>query len=156
VNILLTRWCRLIHLPLALTYYNLTPLTAYVASVIGNILPVIAILIVMPYCEKYLRKHSILIDRFFVWWFSHVTETYQEKLAKWGSAALFIFVAIPLPITGAWTGSFASYLFKIDRRKSFMYIVAGVLTSGGIVLLLTLGTLALAFSCQTSLLQVRG
>jgi len=57
---------------------------------------------------------------------------------KWGKLALVIFVAIPLPLTGAWTGSLAAFLFGFKKKEAFWLIVLGVLIAGIIVSFLTI------------------
>ena len=61
-----------------------------------------------------------------------------EKYGYWG---LFLFVAIPLPGTGAWTGSLLSVLLGMDRKKSLFFIFLGVLTAGLIMSLVGYGVL---------------
>ena len=58
-------------------------------------------------------------------------------MEKYGAIALITFVAIPLPFTGAWTGSIGAFLFNIPFKKAFPLILLGVLISGAIMLLLT-------------------
>jgi|ETNmetMinimDraft_26_1059896.scaffolds.fasta_scaffold27324_3 uncharacterized membrane protein len=130
-------------LPLALTVYNLPPASAYIAAVIGNILPVIVIIKILPWFVSTFREKISLLDKFFTWWFNRVNSTYESKMKKWGTLALLIFVAIPLPMTGAWTGSVAAYLFNIPQKKAFIYILLGVMIAGIVILSGTLGIIKL-------------
>jgi len=66
-----------------------------------------------------------------------------RRIDKWGYLALMFFVAIPLPGTGAWTGAFVSWTLGLDRFKSFIAVSAGVIISGLVVLLLSLGFFSL-------------
>ncbi len=67
----------------------------------------------------------------------------QKLLKKAGSSgtyfALFLFVAVPLPGTGAWTGTLAASILKLDFKKTVIAISAGVLVAGLIMLLVSLG-----------------
>jgi len=74
----------------------------------------------------------------FSWWFSRVISRNESTFKRWGALALIILVAIPLPITGAWTGSVAAYLFEIKKPLAFLYITIGVIIAGGIVTFLTI------------------
>ncbi len=51
----------------------------------------------------------------------------SKKVEEYEALALISFVAIPLPGTGAWTGALIAYLFGLDMKRSFFYIVIGVL-----------------------------
>ena len=63
---------------------------------------------------------------------------YIDKYGVWG---LIIFVGVPLPITGAWTGILLAWLFGLDWKRSFIAVCIGVLISGTIVMLISLGLL---------------
>ena len=63
----------------------------------------------------------------------------EKKMDKWGYLALMFFVAVPLPVTGAWTGTLVAWIMGLDRLKSFVAIAAGVVIAGLLVLLLSLG-----------------
>jgi len=67
----------------------------------------------------------------------------EKKVKRYGIWSLFAFVAVPLPITGAWTGTALAWIFKLEWKRSFAVICAGVLTAGIIVSLFVLGILAL-------------
>ena len=56
-----------------------------------------------------------------------------EKVLKYGLWGLMVFVAIPLPITGAWTGTVGAWVLGLDRKKSILSIMLGILISGTIV-----------------------
>ncbi len=58
-----------------------------------------------------------------------------EKYEYWG---LMLFVAIPLPITGAWTGTLGAWLLELDRKKAILFICFGVLISATIVTIVVL------------------
>lgn len=66
-------------------------------------------------------------------------DVFEKKFDALGFLALAIFVAIPLPGTGAWTGAFVAWALELDKKKSFAWISLGVLGAGIIVLLVSLG-----------------
>jgi uncharacterized membrane protein len=66
-----------------------------------------------------------------------------KTVKKYEIIGLWLYVAIPLPVTGAWTGALIAYVFDLDPRRAFYSITAGVLTAGLIVLFVTLGVLSL-------------
>ena len=69
---------------------------------------------------------------------------HEDKIAKYEALGLFILVALPLPGTGAWTGSLVAAIFDIRLRNAVPVIFAGVLTAGLIVLFITYGVVLIA------------
>ena len=86
-----------------------------------------------------LRKISFF-NRFIVW-FEKKCLSKREQLDKYGYFGLFLFVGIPLPGTGVWTGCFLASLLNMNKKKSFLAAMAGVLLAGGIMMLLSFGIL---------------
>jgi uncharacterized membrane protein len=110
----------------------------FILSVIGNIIPVAPILFLLAPVSRKLRRFK-LWARFFDWLFTR-TKKRAQTVQKYEALGLALFVAIPLPMTGAWTGAIAASLFKIRFRYAFIATVAGVMLAGLIVSLLsTLG-----------------
>ena len=70
----------------------------------------------------------------------------EEKVARYGYLGLVLFVAIPLPITGAYTGTLGAWILGMDRRKTFLAVFVGVIIAGTVVTAVTyLGIEALSF-----------
>ncbi len=123
-------------LPLALVYYDMPWVQAFTISVIGNIIPIPFIMILLRRGEQWLRRYKWwerVIDK----WFDRLRNRATTTIERFEVLGLWIYVAIPLPITGAWTGALIAYLFDLDRRRAFYSITAGVLTAGLIVLFIT-------------------
>jgi len=105
-------------------------------SIIGNIIIGIVILYIIGPLMRFFRRFSFLkkiIDYIF-----HRTLNkgkIVERIKFWG---LVIFVGIPLPLTGVWTGALAAYLFGIPTKRSVIAIIIGVLLSATIVTSITL------------------
>jgi uncharacterized membrane protein len=112
-------------------------LQIYIVSVIGNMIPIPFILVFFPWIEKKLRRFKTF-NRFFDWLFARTRKNAGKSVEKYEELALLLFVAIPLPVTGAWTGSLVSYLFGLNRLKSLFFILIGVLIAGAIMLALVL------------------
>ncbi len=125
-------------IPLAIGEFNFSVYKAYTLSVVGNMLPVIPILLLLETVSKWLSRKSKLAERFFSWLFAR-TQKRSSLVEKYGAIGLILFVAIPLPVTGAWTGCVASFLFGIRRRWASICIGIGVMIAGVIVTLLTKG-----------------
>ncbi|TRZ48575.1 ligand-binding protein SH3 [bacterium] len=120
-------------MPLALSFGM--PLgKAFWLSVSGNLIFVVpALFFFEPVSEK-LRRFKIWA-RFFDWFFARTREKAQI-IQRYEALGLAIFVAVPLPMTGAWSGVIAATLFKMKFRYAFPAIVAGVFGAGVIVAIL--------------------
>ena len=123
-------------IPLAVLDFDFPWYYAYLVAVIGNMLPVPFILLFLNTSTRILSRFT-LFDRFFKWLFAYTTRrgTLIEKYERIG---LVLFVAIPLPITGAWTGSIAAVLLGMSFKRAILSIFLGVLIAGVIVTCLTL------------------
>ncbi len=118
----------------------------YLVAALGNMLPVPVILLLVKPVLQFMAKFKI-----FTKLVNFVMEKGHAAGAKFGNAkywALYTFVAIPLPGTGAWTGSLAAALLDLDKGKSFLAVLGGVLTAGiimGIASYGLLGAIGLVF-----------
>lgn len=124
-------------IPLGL-YYGMPLGKVFCLAVLGNLIPVIPVFFLLEPISQRLRKFKIWA-RFFDWFFER-TKKKAELIQKYEALGLMMFVAIPLPVTGAWTGLAAATLFKIRFKYAFIAIFAGVVIAGIIVSILsTLG-----------------
>jgi len=118
-------------IPVAMHIFDMPILKSYLLCVLGNILPVPFILFLLGPVSGFLRKIPVF-DRFFIWLFAR-TRRRSETIRKYEELGLIMFVAIPLPVTGAWTGSLAAFLFGLRFWPSFFCALAGVCIAGVIV-----------------------
>lgn len=125
-------------IPLAIGVYGFSPLQAYLLSVLGNLLPIIPLLLFLGPVSDFLRRFSIG-DRFFSWLFARTRSKYIKDHENFGLTALAIFVAIPLPMTGAWTGCVIAFLLGFRFWPAFAAIAAGVLIAGVVVTTAVMG-----------------
>lgn len=125
-------------IPLAMLGFGMDPIKAFSLSVIGNMLPVIPLLLYLEPVSNYLRRWKTW-DRFFDWLFTRTHHKHSANFEKYGSIGLAVFVGIPLPATGAWTGCAAAFVFGFKFRNALIAIFAGVLMAGIIVTVLTAG-----------------
>lgn len=114
---------------------------AYVLSVIGNMIPV-------PFIFLFARKilewgaDKKVIGKFFTWCLKKGHNGGEKLKAKSGKGlffALMIFVGIPLPVTGAWTGTLAASILDMDFKQAMLAVLCGVLLAGVIVTVACLG-----------------
>ncbi len=128
-------------IPLAI-YYGLDPISAYILAFIGNLIPIPFLLIFLENIVKLMGKIEILAKPYNKL-LSRV-EKRRKLIEKYGYFGLTLFVAIPLPITGAWTASLLATILNLRKLKSFVFISIGVAIAGFIVLISSLGVLSLS------------
>lgn len=119
---------------------KLPVISSYVVSIIGNMIPVPFIFL---FARKFLEwgQDKRLVGgicRFFLLRGTSSGEKMQAKAGRGLYFALFLFVGIPLPGTGAWTGTLAASLLDLDGKKTSLAVMGGVLLAGVIMLVLTL------------------
>lgn len=127
-------------LPLALAY-GFPPPAAFILSVLGNLIPVVPLLLGLGWGERLLRRYALpgrLLDRIFT-----RTRRKGRLIARYEAIGLILLVAIPFPGTGAWTGTIAAFLFGIPPKRALPLITLGVLIAGVVVLLASLGAIHL-------------
>ncbi len=129
-------------IPLAMAV-NMPLIPSFIVSIIGNLIPVPFILLfIKAMCRwmktrKHLKKIPLFLER--------KVEKNKEKVTKYGKWGLFLFVAIPLPGTGAWTGALIASFLNFKNKDSFIAIAGGVITAGIIMSIFSYGLLDLIF-----------
>ena len=120
-------------IPLAIAW-GIPKLTSFIFAYIGSCLPVVPLLFLLRPIIKwmYSKKAFSKIAK----WIESRSEHKGQLIYDYAYIGLFIFVAIPLPTTGVWTGSIVASLLKMDIKKCIPIIFAGNLIAGIIVLLL--------------------
>lgn len=115
---------------------------AYIAAFIGNLLPVPFILVYIRQIFKWIRRHMPRLN--------HLIDKLEKKahlkgatMQKYQYLGLAIFVAIPLPGTGAWTGALAAAFLDMRMKKAFPAAVLGVAVAGFLISILTYGVASL-------------
>lgn len=126
---------------------GLDKLISFIIAIIGNMLPVP---IIYLFARKVLEwgKDKKIIGKFFTWCLNKGERGGQKLEAKAGKGlywALFIFVGIPLPGTGAWTGTLAASMLKLDFKKTIFAVMAGVLLAGLIMMAVSFGLFEVVF-----------
>jgi len=130
-------------IPLGMARFGLSAPEAYLVSVVGNLVPVVFLLLFLESASLFLIARSRSFERFFTWLFERTRRRISHRYELYGYIALVVFVAIPLPVTGAWTGSAAAYMLGIPFWRALCLIAAGVMISGSIVTLASLGIISI-------------
>lgn len=113
----------------------------YLLSVVGNMLPIPVILLFVKVVLNWMAKCKIKLFNKIANWIFRKADKNRPKIEKFGFWGLYIFVAIPLPGTGAWTGSLVAALIDMRFGKAILAVALGVLTAGVIMTLISYGVL---------------
>lgn len=113
-------------------------------AIVGNIIPVPFIIIFIKKIFAWMSKREGFLSRIVVK-MEEKAFSKKDTIEKYGPWGLWLFVAIPLPGTGAWTGALIAAMMGISLKKSFPAIATGVLTAGIIVAFVSYGAAALLF-----------
>lgn len=113
----------------------------YPISVIGNLVPVPIILLCIKFVLNWMSKSKVKVFNKTANWLFKKADKNRPKIEKYGFWGLFIFVALPLPGTGAWTGSLVAALMDMKFGRAFLSVALGVMTAGVIMSLISYGVL---------------
>lgn len=127
-------------IPVGIFLFNFTWYKAALLSVIGNMLPIPFVLLFMEAVIRLMRKFRL--GRKLTDWLFNRTRKRGKIIERYKSAGLMIFVGIPLPGTGGWTGAMAANIFGLKFWRSLLFIFFGVLLAG----------VAVTILCQTGLI----
>lgn len=127
--------------------WHLNRIVSYVICIIGNMLPVAFIYL---FSRKVLEwgKDKKVIGKFFTWCLLKGEKGGRKLQAKAGKGlywALFLFVGIPVPGTGAWTGTLAASILDLDFKKTVLAVMGGVLLAGIIMMVISFGLFEVIF-----------
>ena len=111
----------------------------YLLAVIGNFIPAPFILLFIRKILEWMKKVKHL-DKFALW-LEKKADKNKERIEKYSFWGLFALVAIPLPGTGAWTGSLVAALMHVKFPKAILAVICGILAAGVIVTLISYGVL---------------
>ncbi len=128
---------------LAAALLNMDPKNSFIICLLGNIIVIPIALYFLELIFKILRKINFfdkLINKI-----EKKCLSKREQLDKYGYLGLLLFVGIPLPGTGAWTGCFLASLLGMNKKKSAIAAMAGVLMAGIIMMILSFGILKNVF-----------
>lgn len=121
---------------LAAGFLKMEFLSTYIIAVIGNMLPIPFILLFIDKIFAFLKRTRFknIVERF-----ENKALSKSDQIRKYGRWGLLLFVGIPLPGTGAWTGALIATLLRMKKRESLPFIFLGVLIAGLIMSLLAFG-----------------
>ena len=122
--------------PVGIAAFGMPWWKVYLIAVAGNMIPIPFILLLLGPLSKFCMRFAIG-KKFFAWLFAR-TRRKSASIEKYEALGLTIFVAIPLPVTGGWTGAMVAFLMGIPFWKAMLYILLGVMIAGVIMTVLSL------------------
>ena len=126
---------------LAASLLNVSPVRAYIISILGNVLPVPFILLFINKILEWMENSKIKWMNKFAKWLHKKSDKNKGQIEKFGYFGLLLFIGIPLPGTGAWTGCLIASLLNMDRKKSFFAALGGIIMASVIMMILSYGVL---------------
>jgi uncharacterized membrane protein len=120
-------------IPFARGILDMAATPAFVLGVLGNFIPVPFILWWLPPFMRWTEDHWGWLHRVLVRLHASTERRHTRRFEQLRDLALITFVAVPLPITGAWSGSLAAVVFGVPRRRAIPLIALGVVIAGIIV-----------------------
>lgn len=127
---------------LAAVILEIDPIPAYIISIIGNVIPVPFILLLIAKILAWMRESKIGLFNKIANWLNEKVEKNKGQIERLGYWGLLLFVGVPLPGTGAWTGTLLAAVLNMDKKKSFFTIMAGVFMASIIMMILSYGLVA--------------
>ena len=128
-------------IPLAILEMDMRWYQALPLALVGNMIPPLFLVLWLEHAYRLFQRFpgplGRALNRFFLWRVDRLRAAWSERFRKYGPVALVILVAIPLPLTGAWTGSLAAWVFRIPAKRALPLIALGVLIAGVVVTALT-------------------
>ncbi|MFD3155713.1 COG2426 family protein [Haloimpatiens sp. FM7330] len=123
-------------IPAGIIIYNLDPITVFIISLIGSLLPVPFILLLFNKIFSWMKRYKIFagINRFI----ENKINKNSTKMEKYKEIGLIAFIAIPLPTTGIWTGSAVAAFLNLDTKKSLLCAAIGGIISAIVITILSL------------------
>lgn len=127
---------------IAASLLNMDPVISYIICLIGNVLPIPFILWLITKILNWMRNSKFEKIKGIANWLDKKVEKNKGQIEKYGYLGLVLFVGIPLPGTGAWTGCLIASVLEMDKKKSFLAAVVGVFIASIIMMLLSFGILS--------------
>jgi uncharacterized membrane protein len=126
-------------IPIAIGIYKLPIWSAYLFSVLGNLLPLLLIVWLAEPVSRFFSHRFYFLNRLLNWILGHTRNAHHQKVARWGKElSVFILTATPIPFIGGWTGAIAAFVFGVPAKRATVLVILGALTAGLIVTALTL------------------
>ncbi len=125
-------------IPISILYYKNSPLTSFLILTFFNIL-IVPLVFLLWDIALFIADKIKIVDLYL----QKLRKRSERAVEKYGFWALALFVAVPLPGTGAYTGAFIAELFGMNKKKAFLSVSIGVFIAGLLVTLMSIGVFSL-------------
>lgn len=122
--------------------YGFSPIENFILCCVGNMIPIPFILLFIRQILKWMNSSKIKFFRDVSGFVLKKADKNADKITKYATFGLFVFVAIPLPGTGAWTGALVAALLSMKMKYALISIAVGVLVAGILVSCISYGALS--------------
>lgn len=127
---------------IAASLLKLPPLESYIIAIVGNVIPVPFILLLINRILRAMEKSRFKLFNGIHSFLHKKIMKNKDSIEKYGFWGLVIFVGIPLPGTGAWTGAIIAAFLDMDRKKAFLGILLGMLMASIIMMIISFGLIS--------------
>ena len=124
-------------IPIGIEIYGVVAWKVWLIAVLGDFIPAVVILYLLPVLRDWIMKNKFL-GKVLTHQLKKAEKKFAGKYERYGLLGLIVFVGIPLPFTGSWTGSLAAVVFNLPFKKSAPMIFVGVCVAATLVTLITL------------------
>ena len=124
-------------IPVSVLGYHMPVWQVFVLSVIGNFIPAVIILLFAGRFHRWVEKEAGKWGKNWADYLASVQKKFSGDYEKYGLWGLMIFIGVPLPGTGAWTGALAAFVFGIPFKHSWPFVLGGIIISGIITTIFT-------------------
>lgn len=125
-------------IPLAINVYQLDPFLAWIYSILGTYFAMVLIVFLLGPISNFLSQHIVFFRKLFRWVFTHTKKKNNKIIKSYGSWAIFILAATPIPILGGLSGAVAAFVFGFSASRSLPLLLLGTVLSGTIILIITI------------------
>lgn len=122
--------------------YGLPPVWTILVATLANFAITFVWLLFLKFAVVWVRSWHPTFDKFFDWLFTKTHQRHSAKFERWSFLALTLFIAIPLPISGAYTGAILAYLFGIKLNHAAAAMIIGIFLAAVIAAAIALGGVA--------------
>lgn len=129
-------------IPLGIIAYDIPWYQCYILCCIANLIPVPFILLLIKKVIKWMGESKYQFFNRVSAWIQNKADKNTDAVNKYGIFGLMIFVAIPLPMTGAWTGALVAAVTNMKFKRAIISCIFGVLIAGTVVTLISTGALS--------------
>lgn len=115
-------------IPVGILGFRMGWAEAFTWSLLGNLMVVPILTVALPWVERLLRKNR-RTETMLEWTFDRTRRKADDKVRRYQEYAVFLFIATPIPGTGAWTGVLVAHLFGLRFMESIRYYYAGIVAA---------------------------